>query len=280
MSETFQCGDNSALVGYLYDECDPAERAAIDAHLAVCAACAAELAALGSTRLQLRAWTPPEAELGFQIVRPHASTAARPALDDVEEQASRPGPQLRPVGRPVPGPAPWFRQPLPAWAQAAAACLIFAAGLWLGVARGNAPALQPGASRSDAPAVAAVAPEAAAATPVSVADLAALERRLRGEIAQMRSADATTMAAASPTASDAQLLSRVRDLIAESEQRQQRELALRTRQVLQDVDSQRQLDLAQIQRSFGQMEGLTGAQVREQRDMLNYLMRVSQQQGR
>ena len=35
MSDTFQCGDNTALVGYLYDECEPAERAAIDAHVDV-----------------------------------------------------------------------------------------------------------------------------------------------------------------------------------------------------------------------------------------------------
>ena len=47
---------------------------------------------------------------------------------------------------------------------------------------------------------------------------------------------------------------------------------------LRDFDSQRSVDLAQIQRSFGQMEGATSAEVREQRQMLNYLMRVSQGQ--
>ena len=70
----------------------------------------------------------------------------------------------------------------------------------------------------------------------------------------------------------------MRTLIDESEQRQQRELALRTAQIVSDFDSQRRVDLTQIQRSFGQIEGLTGAEVREQREMLNYLMRVSQQQ--
>ena len=69
----------------------------------------------------------------------------------------------------------------------------------------------------------------------------------------------------------------MRALIEESEQRQQRELALRTAQVVRDFDSQRRVDLAQIQRSFGQIEGLTGAEVREQRQMLDYLMRVSEQ---
>jgi hypothetical protein len=72
-------------------------------------------------------------------------------------------------------------------------------------------------------------------------------------------------------------LARVRTLIEESERRQQRELALRTAQLMRDVDSQRQVDLAQIQNSFGQIEGLTGAEVREQRQMLNYLIRASEQ---
>ncbi len=53
MSDTFQCGDNTALVSYLYDECEPAERTAIAAHVTLCAACAAELATLESARLQL-----------------------------------------------------------------------------------------------------------------------------------------------------------------------------------------------------------------------------------
>ena len=73
------------------------------------------------------------------------------------------------------------------------------------------------------------------------------------------------------------MLARVTALLEESEQRQQRELALRTAQVVRDFDSQRQVDLAQIQRNLGQIEGLTGAEVREQREMLNYLMRVSEQ---
>jgi hypothetical protein len=69
----------------------------------------------------------------------------------------------------------------------------------------------------------------------------------------------------------------VRELIAESEQRQQSQLALRTAQVVRDFDTQRRADLTQIQNSMGQIEGLTGAEAREQRQMLNYLMRVSQQ---
>jgi hypothetical protein len=77
--------------------------------------------------------------------------------------------------------------------------------------------------------------------------------------------------------SEDQLLARVRTLIEESALRQRRELALRTAQIVRDFDAQRRVDLAQIQSTFGQIEGLTGAEVREQRQMLDYLIRVSQQ---
>ena len=42
MTQTFTCGDHGALVSYLYDECDPNERRAISAHVAVCGGCAEE----------------------------------------------------------------------------------------------------------------------------------------------------------------------------------------------------------------------------------------------
>jgi anti-sigma factor RsiW len=251
MRQTFQCGDNPALVGYLYDECEPDERAAIAAHVAICAACTAELAALDSTRVQLKAWTPPEADLGFTIVRAGASTSP-------ESRGLRSGAFA------------WssqFVRPLPAWAQVAAASLIFGAGLWLGIVRGT----QPGTATPSA-AVASVTPAAASAS-----QLTDLERRLRAEIAQLRTSPSPTTASVPQNASNAQLLAQVRQMIAESEQRQQNQLALRTTQVMRDFDTQRRADLTQIQNNLGQIEGLTGAEVKEQRQMLNYLMRVSQQ---
>jgi len=261
MSDTFQCGDNAALVSYLYDECAPAERAAIDAHIALCAACAAEIAALGSARLQLASWTPPDADLGFAIVRAEAAGSrpqswARPeASDSPEARGLRPG--------------AWWRQPFPAWAQAVAACLIFGVGLSLGVLRGTT------STPSSARTVAGATVDVPAA--VTATDLAALERRLRDEMATLRATPVSATSAMPQSGSNAQLLAQVRALIDESEQRQQRELALRTLQVVRDFDSQRRVDLAAIERNFGQIEGLTGAEVREQRQMLNYLLRVSEQ---
>jgi hypothetical protein len=262
MSETFQCGDNTALVSYLYDECDPADRAAIDAHIALCPACAAEVAALGSARLHLASWSPPDADLGFQIVRP---------------QVTGPGAQKVSTGPWGLRPGAWLRQPLPAWAQAVAACLIFGAGLSLGVIRGTMPTDSP---NPDSLAAATTATPAAA----TASDLAALERRLRAEMSAIRATPVRATGAspqfantAQEPANTAELLAEVRALIDESEQRQQRELALRTQQLFTDFDLQRKIDLAAIERNFGQIEGLAGAEVREQREMLNYLMRVSQQ---
>jgi hypothetical protein len=154
----------------------------------------------------------------------------------------------------------------------AAAVVIFGAGLSLGIVRGTT-------RPAPAAGVAATASGGAAAS-VSAADLTALEQRLRREIAQARTAAApgSTSDAPALSAAEGPLMARVRALIEESEQRQQRELALRTADIMRDVDSQRSVDLAQIQRSFGQMEGITSAEVREQRQLLNYLMRVSQGQ--
>ena len=254
MTETFQCGDNAALVGYLYDECEPHERTAIAAHVTVCAACAAELAALKSTRVQLAAWSPPDAELGFLITQ-------RQAPQPLEfKRAAR-------TQR-----APWFARPLPAWAQVAAATIVFAVGMVLGVAQGTNGV---GSPRN----VTAASVQQGSAPNVSEASLAALERRLRDEMATIRVSNRETAASSSPSlGNEAQLMTRVRALIEESEQRQQRELAVRTAELVRDFDSQRRVDLAQIQRNFGQIEGLTGAEVREQREMLNYLIRASQQQ--
>jgi hypothetical protein len=243
MSQTFTCGDNGALVSYLYDECEPHERRAISAHVAVCSGCAEELTSLGATRELLGVWSPPDAQLGFRVV----ADAPRSNV-------------LRPSG--------WWQRPMPAWAQAAAAALIFTTGAGLGALRGtSAPAATTAGPRATNVTLA-----ASNAAAVTAGDLAALEQRLRGEMSQIRSTSGST----SPGAGDAQILERVRAMIQDSEQRQQRELALRTAEVVRDFDAQRRVDLTRIERTLGQMDGTTGVEVEQQRQMLNYLMRVSQ----
>src|SRR5262245_53961210 len=139
MSETFECGDASALVAYLYDECEPELRKVIAGHLLRCESCSSEVESLGWTRSSLQVWTPPAPELGFQI--PVPKTAPR---------------------------TPWWRAPLPAWAQAAAALLIFGAGVSLGLVQGPV----------DAPQVSSRQPTDAAATNlVTRSELSQLEQR-------------------------------------------------------------------------------------------------------
>jgi len=245
MNERFECGDSLGLVTYLYDECGPAERQTVAAHLSVCPACAAELAALDSTRVQLRSWTPPEAELGFRVVP--AAEAAR-----------------------VLRPARWWQRPLPSWTQAAAAVLIFGVGLWLGVLRGE---VQESSALSAAGAGENLTPV------VAPSDLDALEQRLLGELSRVRAEVAAPPAQEAPPAavSEAEVLARVSTLVEESEQRQRRELALRTAEVVRDFDAQRQFDWTRVQQALGQFEGTTGAEIQRQRQELNNLIRVSQQ---
>jgi hypothetical protein len=244
MTQRFSCGDHDALVSYLYDECEPQERLAIGAHVAVCEGCAEELGSLGTTRERLGGWRPPDVQLGFRVVSDVASSK-------------------------VPGSSRRWQRPMPAWAQAAAAVVVFATGVTLGVRRGATTSTPP---RELSAAVSSAEASGATASAVTRGDLSALEQRLRGEIARMRVASGPGQA--SPGDSD--VLQRVRAMIEDSERRQQRELALRTSEVMRDFDAQRRVDLTRIERTLGQMDGTTGVEVEQQRQMLDYLMRVSQ----
>lgn len=149
------CDERERLIGYLYDEADAAERRQVDAHLLECHVCRAEIAALRRVREDLLAWDVPDHE---------------------------------PIWRPVAPPAPartWSQ--VPAWALAAAAGLVFTAG----VAGGAATRVFWPESRP-APAVASVGtpatPVASTAPTMGPTDLAALEarvvNRVRAELQQ------------------------------------------------------------------------------------------------
>jgi hypothetical protein len=237
MIETFECGDTSALVAYLYEECEPEVRQVIAGHLVRCDLCSNEIDSLGWTRHNLQVWTPPAPELGFQI--------------------------------PVPAPqVPWWRAPLPAWAQAAAALLIFGVGLSLGLARiaTNAPQ----ASSREQP----------AAVPANVAtrsELSQLEERLKTELAQMRTA---APAPVRQVATSEEILKKVEALVAQSEERQRREFTLRSVEMARDFEAQRRIDMATVRETVGQFQGVAGTEIRQQReaiDRINNFIRVSQQ---
>jgi hypothetical protein len=243
MNESFACGDTGALVAYVYDECESEVRDAIAEHVVECRECLREIEDLGRTRSQLGSWEPPAATLGFQM--------ARPATE----------------------PRPWWQAPLPAWAQAAAAALIFAAGLSMGWMRGPATAGGAASSESSVSSVLADAP--------SRGDLTRLEESLRAEVAEVRQAAqrASQNAALPRLSTDEALLKRVQALIDESEERQRREFTLRSVELARDVEAQRRVDLAGLRETFGQFQGLTGAEIRQQReaiDRINNFIKVSQ----
>jgi len=242
MSLTFECGDKNALVAYLYEECEPELRDVISGHLTRCDSCSSEIDGLGWTRRRLEGWTPPMPELGFQM--------------PVPVQEAR---------------VPWWRAPMPAWAQAVAALLIFGVGLSVGLARGPVAESQ---VASNPPAVATEKPPANSATRT---ELAQLEERIKAEITQLRNVTPVRQVVSS---SDEEVMKKVEALLAQSEEKQRREFTLRSVEMARDFEAQRRIDMASVREAVGQFQGVTGTEIRQQReaiDRINSLIRVGQQ---
>jgi hypothetical protein len=232
-----------ALLDYLYEEGDPAERIKVAQHLQECAPCSVAVLELQSVRGLLGEWTPPKATLGFKVVRGDADAPAIPESVSAA-RGWRPG-------------AGW-----PVWAQAAAAVFLFAAGMGVSQLQfeyGNGVLTVRSRSAVPAPAVEASIIHGGSdvflpPTPVSAPDTGT----------------------APPAATVDEMLRRVQTLIDQSESRQQRELALRLSDVVHDFDTQRQADMRRVDQNFGQLEGQTGEEVARQRELLNSLVKVSQ----
>jgi len=257
------------LIAYLYDDIDAAARAAFDAHLAACEVCRAELAALGGVRSALARWNPPEPGRVLAF----------------ESQAGARGGRSR-----------WSAlREIPAWAQVAAALLVF--GVSAGIANldvrydSNGLAIRTGWSKlATAPTVAtpAVATQIGNASqsggpqafaPASKADLAALERQFRAGFRPQSTMAVPVSPVARPAAGETEILRKVRALIDEAERRQQRELALRLAQAITDMNAQRQADLRRVDLTLNRVENNLGVEVLKNRQsMQQYLMRVNQRQ--
>jgi hypothetical protein len=276
MTIPFDCDDKERLVSYVYGEIGDRDRAAVDAHLSRCAACREEVAGLSSVRVDLARWQPPDAELSFRVVRQPEVVQRR-----------------------------WWH--MPAWAPplALAAGLVLAVGAVvanvqvqvghgeLTVHAGWNRTPVTGSTTTTVPVQAAsvVAPATGArgtltATPVKATlseheirqAMADLESRLRSEFAISHQPAPLARQVSAENVDRGELLQQVRTLVDESERRQQRELALRLAQVVQDFDTQRRTDLVRIEQGFGQIESLTGAEAARQRAVTNYLVRASQRQ--
>jgi anti-sigma factor RsiW len=262
MTNRYYCDDKQRLVSFLYGETSDRERAEVEAHLAGCAACAEEVDELRAVRGDLAAWQPPEAELGFRIVREPVTASRRS----------------------------WA---VPAWAPVAmAAGVLLALAASVQVEYGNdAIVVRTGWATAGAPPAAGVQTTSAtsgvpagqtASAVMSDADvraaMASLESRLRAEMANTRTPSAAPASATAGTGFDrVALIRQVEALIEASERRQQRELAFRLAQAMQDVDTQRRSDLARIETGLGQIEGLTVQEGARQSRLINYLMRTSQE---
>jgi hypothetical protein len=240
------------FVSYLYDECEPAERARIAAHLGGCGACAAEMAALGATRQHLAEWAPPDIALGFQITRPLDSARGTPVDTPAEAR--------------VLTSAKWWNRPMPAWAQAAAAAVIFASGLAVGMSRSGdvtpesdratTATLQPAAAFTAAPA------DVSVDGSVSVNGLAREVERLRAEMTTLKSG-ATTVRTTAP--SNAAVLARVQELIDNSKSEVLTDMTARDAQIVRTFELLRQNDRADVSKSINLVNGQAGEAWRQLR---------------
>jgi hypothetical protein len=256
---------DEALVSYLYDELDGAQRSAFDTHLVLCARCRSELEQLSGVRTQLSEWEAPTVVGRQSSVNNLQSSVGSPQSTAVSHQT-------------------WWRE-IPAWAQVAAAVLCL--GVGAGLANLNVRydhdglSIRTGWLKQDRVAQNSTTGVAQDFSPARTnasapwrADLAALEQQLRAEWQSANTAPAGVTLARStrPSLSDAELLKRVRALVDESERRQNRELALRVGEMARDVHTQRQADLRKIDQSLEYVLSNTGLAVAKQQQTLNYLV--------
>jgi hypothetical protein len=265
--------DKELLVGYLYDELTHSEQNEFTRHLAGCRACRDEVDELRGTRTQLALWRPPEPDLGFEVVQ-------RPAA-------------------PVAKPSRWSFSP--AWGFAAAAVLVLAAASAIAnievragrdgfvVRTGWNRAVDPGAAGAVTTASESRSADALSVEMQSIAsrltDLEAQlsrERQSRETLAVSADAPATSQGPAAAVSgsklTDAEILKRVRDIVAESEKRQTSVLATRVVQAMRELEAAYRTELVRLQQGINQNQGLRDAEVYRQREMLNQVYRLVGQQ--
>lgn len=240
------CSNKEALVGFIYGELGPAEQHAFEQHLSECAECRAEVVGLQATRGQLASWTPPDADLGFRIVRGAA----------------------QPVRR-------FFA---PAWGLAAAAVLVLAAAAAIANIEVKRSAdgftVRTGWGRPDRQLASAPAAPVVPVSAVTAAEMQALDQRLRELEAAAATRQTSVTNASAP--SDAEFYRRVRQMISDAKSEQQRQVAALLAQVVRDIDRQRRVDMAAFQEGLRQIQGLTNAEIaRTQNEIGQWLIRTN-----
>lgn len=247
------CDSKELLVGFLYDELDPSAKRTFEQHLVACVECRDELMELGATRGQIALWTPPESDLGFRIVR----------------------------GAAAPPPAPRFRI-APAWGLAAAALLVMAVGAAIAhvdVRYGSDGLIvRTGWNHSaDAPGSAVPGDGSSVANVDWKAQAGQLDRRLRDLEAAIsaRPGSSPVQSASVSGLSDVEVLQRVRQMLGQSETRQQRAVATQIAEITRNFDAQRKLDLAAIDQGMTRLQNTSGAEVKQYRDVIQRLVKAT-----
>ena len=250
MSIKFTCDDKQTLVSYLYGEVDHETRQAVDAHLDACAACAAEVTALGDVRSELGLWVPPDVELDFTIVKKSRAAAGQRAAPGalVEHRAGvgagrRRDPRAR-RGR---------RDRQPAGASPGPEGFSVSTG-WMAPRRASPERRRPIG--------------AADRTARSKRALVSLEQQLRSEIRSTREQE-TRVAARTPV--DEATIRRVQQLIAASEQRHEQ----RARDALRRVHARHEHAAPRRPDEDRPRHGDYDEQLLRQRQMINNVIRVS-----
>ncbi len=240
--------DKALLLDYLYGELQPSDREAFERHLASCTTCRDEISGFRATRTHLALWAPPELDLGFEIVR-------RPA----EERT----------------PSRWWRVS-PVWGLAAAALVtlaVSAAIANLDITIGsNGMTVRTGRNRASEQA-------AVAAATTTQAELGRVLARLKDVETQLAAVKQTPTAVpastTTPRMSDAELIRVVRQLISDSEQRQEGVLARQIIQVSRDFETARRVDNDRLRAGLIQLQGTAVETSRRQRVLEDQIVRAA-----
>ena len=286
--------DKELLVGYLYDELTRSEQDEFDRHLRQCRECRDEVNELRATRTHLATWRPPEPDLNFEIVRRPAAAAA-PA-------ASRWS--ISPA---------WGLAAAAVLVLAAASAIanlevragrdgiVVRTGWNHGVDNTAAGAAGTSSESTNADSAAEVQTilqrltelESQVSSERQSRELVS-ERRSREVVGERRSrelvgdrqsrdsvmasADTSSSGQAGTRLSDAEILKRVRDIVAESEKRQESMVATRVVRSMRELEAAYRAELVRLQQGINQNQGLRDAEVYRQREMLNQVYRLVGQQ--
>ncbi len=268
------CEEKEQLVGYLYDDLTDADRATFETHLRGCADCRTELKALRGVRADLAQWAPPEPDFGFRVMRGGRDAAAT---------------DMRAMAPPVQSWRAWWT---PAAGLAAAAVLVLAAAASLAhveVHRGPdgitvrtgwsafAPAASSAAGGSFGGTPSASQRDVRLSSTTDAGFIAEVERRLVALEAASRDSGVRNASSLSARSADAELIRRVRDLLAQSEQKQQGELALRISQVIGDFNAQRVADLNRIQKGLSSIDRTVTEEVAARHELTNVVLMSAKQ---